>query len=142
MPKLSRRRLIAASVPALGGAAAALHSAVPHTHPWDAEAEAADAGQEHAGMHAGHTGGHADFRDGRTVDHAANGFDPHEILRDFDWGTTHRLASGRVVREWELFASEHEIEVAPGVRFTAWTYNQRVPGPTLRCREGELLRIT
>ena len=23
----------------------------------------------------------------RTVDHAANGFDPHEIARDFDWGT-------------------------------------------------------
>ena len=41
MPKLSRRRLLAASVPAIGGAAAALHSAVPHTHPWDSEAKAA-----------------------------------------------------------------------------------------------------
>jgi FtsP/CotA-like multicopper oxidase with cupredoxin domain len=27
------------------------------------------------------------------------------------------------------------------VRFHAWTYNNRVPGPTLRAREGELLRI-
>jgi Multicopper oxidase len=90
--------------------------------------------------HAG--GGHADFRDGLTVDHAANGFDPHEILRDFDWGSTHRTASGRVVREWELVASDREIEVAPGVRFAAWTYNGRIPGPTLRAREGERLRIT
>jgi manganese oxidase len=31
--------------------------------------------------------------------------------------------------------------VAPGLRFAAWTYNGRVPGPTLRCREGERLRI-
>src|SRR5688572_26255123 len=123
MPKLSRRRLLAASVPAIGGAAAALHSAVPHTHPWDSEAAAA--GHEHEGdgspatstAHAGHDGGHANFRDGLTVDHAANGFDPHAILRDFDWGTTHRLASGRVVREWELVALDKEIEVAPGVRF-------------------------
>ena len=30
----------------------------------------------------------------------------------------------------------------PGVEFAAWTYNGRIPGPTLRCREGERLRIT
>ena len=47
--------------------------------------------QGHAG-HAGHGGGHANFRGGVAVDHAANGFDPHEILRDFDWGTTQPAA--------------------------------------------------
>jgi FtsP/CotA-like multicopper oxidase with cupredoxin domain len=46
------------------------------------------------------------------------------------------------VREWELVAYPKEIEVAPGVTFAAWTYNGRIPGPTLRCREGERLRIT
>ena len=92
MPQLSRRRLLAASVPALGGAAAALHSAVPHSHPWEHEAQARRATPaRRAAAHARH-GGHASFRDGRTVDHAANGFDPHAILRDFDWGTTTRLA--------------------------------------------------
>ena len=40
------------------------------------------------------------------------------------------------------YAADREIEVAPGVNFAAWTYNDRIPGPTLRCREGELLRIT
>ena len=137
MPQLSRRRLLAASVPALGGAAAALHSAVPHRHPWDSEAEAAAPAHEHAG-----DGAHASFRDGRTVDHRANGFDPQQILRDFDWGTTTRLSNGRVLRQWELFAVDKEIEVVPGVKFDAWTYNGRIPGPTLRCREGERLRIT
>ena len=28
------------------------------------------------------------------------------------------------------------------MKFAAWTYNGRVPGPTLRCREGDRLRIT
>ncbi len=46
-----------------------------------------------------------------------------------------------MLREWELVAVEKEIEVAPGVKYPAWTYNGRVPGPTLRCREGERLRI-
>jgi FtsP/CotA-like multicopper oxidase with cupredoxin domain len=76
------------------------------------------------------------------VDHAANGFDPHAIVRDFDHGRAHRTAAGRTVREWELVALDKEIEVAPGVRFAAWTYNGRIPGPTLRAREGERLRIT
>ena len=46
-----------------------------------------------------------------------------------------------MLREWELVAQDKEIEVAPGVKFAAWTYNGRIPGPTLRCREGERLRI-
>jgi len=81
------------------------------------------------------------FRGG-SVDHRANGFDPAEVLRDFDWGRTSRLPSGRVLREWEIFAEDKDIEIAPGITFPAWTYNGRIPGPTLRCREGELLRIT
>jgi len=86
-------------------------------------------------------GGHAALR-GREVDHRANNFDPHALVRDFDYGKTRRLASGRVLREWELFATEQEIEIAPGIKFAAWSYNGRVPGPTLRAREGERLRIT
>lgn len=139
MVELTRRRLLAGSVPALGAGALALQST----------AGAADGGHGGHGAGSGSAngvgsamgGGHADFRDGRTVDHRANGFDPHEILRDFDWGKTTRLPNGRVLREWELAAIDKEIEVAPGVRFPAWTYNGRIPGPTLRCREGERLRI-
>ena len=71
-----------------------------------------------------------------SVDPAANGFDPQAILRDFDEGV---VRGG--VREWELVADEKEIEVAPGVKYAAWAYNGRVPGPTLRAREGERLRI-
>ena len=87
--------------------------------------------------------GHAAFRDGGTVDHAANGFDPHEIAARLRLGQDAAARrAGRVLREWELVAIDKEIEIAPGVRFAAWTYNGRIPGPTLRCREGERLRIT
>ena len=81
------------------------------------------------------------MRKGQTVDHRANGFNPTDILRDFDMGKTRRLASGRTLREWEIVAVDKEIEIAPGINFPAWTFNGRVPGPTLRAREGELLRI-
>jgi manganese oxidase len=76
-----------------------------------------------------------------TVDPAVNGFDPHEILRDFDEGRTRRLPGGRLVREWEIVAEDKEVEVAPGVKYPAWVYNGRIPGPTLRAREGERLRV-
>jgi FtsP/CotA-like multicopper oxidase with cupredoxin domain len=123
-------------VPFLGAGAAALHAAVPHAHPWEHEARAA----QPRSPHAGHGAGHAAFRG--QVDHRANGFDPHTLVRDFDWGRERPLGGGRVLREWELVAREHEVEVAPGIRFPAWTYNGRVPGPTLRAREGDRLRIS
>ena len=129
MARLTRRGLLAAGSVSAG--AAALHAGVPHSHPWHHGATSA---------HAAETG-HAAFR-GVTVDHGANGFDPHRVLRDFDEGRTRRTAAGRVVREWTLVAEDKQIEVAPGVRFAAWTYNGRIPGPTLRAREGERLRIT
>ena len=116
--------------------AAVLHRTVSHSHPWDADAQAATGG-EHA-SHAGHTEGHAAFRGGAV----SNRFDPHEMLRDFDYGKTTRLPNGRTLREWELVASDLEVEVAPGVKFPAWTYNDRIPGPTLRAREGDRIRVT
>jgi FtsP/CotA-like multicopper oxidase with cupredoxin domain len=76
-----------------------------------------------------------------TVDHARNDFDPHDVLTDFDTGRVVTDPDGRTVREWEVVAVDKEIEVAPGVMFPAWTFNGRVPGPTLRCKEGERLRI-
>jgi len=75
------------------------------------------------------------------VDHAGNGFNPTDVLTDFDPGTTSRDASGRVVREYEFTVINKEIEVAPGVFFPAWTYNGRVPGPTIRATEGDRVRV-
>ena len=70
-----------------------------------------------------------------------NQFDPQEMLYDFDYGTLSTLETGQPLREYDIVATDKEIEIAPGVFFPAWTYNDRVPGPTIRCVEGDRLRI-
>jgi FtsP/CotA-like multicopper oxidase with cupredoxin domain len=75
------------------------------------------------------------------VDHAFNGFNPTDILTDFDYGTVSTLENGQTLREYDIFAVNKDIEVAPGIIYPAWTYNGRIPGPTLRCTEGDRLRI-
>jgi len=76
-----------------------------------------------------------------TVNAQRNGFDPLEILTDWDTGSTSMLPDGRTLREYYITAVDKEIEIAPGVLFPAWTYNGRVPGPTIRANEGDLIRI-
>jgi len=76
-----------------------------------------------------------------TVDSERNGFDPREILSDFDYGETHTASDGQTVREYSIVAQDKKIEIAPGVFFPAWTYEGRIPGPTLRCVEGDRIRI-
>lgn len=77
----------------------------------------------------------------RDVDHIANGFNPSDTLTDFDYGTVSTLPDGRTLREYRVFSGDKDIEVAPGARFPAWVYNGRLPGPTLRARQGDLLRV-
>ena len=68
-------------------------------------------------------------------------FDPTKYLTTFDYGKVSTLPNGQTLREWDVFAADKEIEVAPGVYFPAWTYNGQVPGPTFRCTEGDRLRF-
>ncbi len=75
------------------------------------------------------------------VDHERNGFDPMQILVDWDYGEVSTLENGQTLREYRISAGDIEIEIAPGIFFPAWTYNGRVPGPTLRCTEGDRIRI-
>jgi FtsP/CotA-like multicopper oxidase with cupredoxin domain len=145
--KINRRKLLIGGT--AGAAIPVIHQLLPHAgiHEAIEGANAAPAnggspGPAHGAAQAVHGGGNSGptFAPG-SVDHAANGFNPTEMLRDFDWGKTRRLGNGRLLREWTLVAGDREIEVAPGVKYPAWTYNGRVPGPTLRAREGDLLRI-
>ncbi len=76
-----------------------------------------------------------------SVDPARNGFDPMQMLVDWDYGTVSTLPSGQRLREYNIVAVDKEIEIAPGILFPAWTYNARVPGPSLRATEGDRLRI-
>jgi FtsP/CotA-like multicopper oxidase with cupredoxin domain len=85
---------------------------------------------------------HGSHHDMVTVGQLAPGsFDPAAFLTHFDGGRVTALPSGQVLREYDLVAENREIEVAPGVFYPAWTYNGQVPGPTIRCTEGDRLRI-
>ena len=133
--KISRRQL-------LGGAAATtaalpvVHGLVPHKGIHDAfgSGKVPPGHDPHAHRGSGHLGAVG------SVDSRTNGFDPYEMLRDFDEGTVSR-EGGRTVREFKLVAGDMEFEVAPGVKYAGWGYNHRVPGPTLRAREGERVRV-
>jgi FtsP/CotA-like multicopper oxidase with cupredoxin domain len=130
----------AAAAPAI----AALHETIPHQGLHEALG-----GERHAsaaeGPHGAHSGGrglaiHDGFGKG-SVDSEANGFDPSQLVRDFDYGRTSRLPDGRTLREWTVIAEDKEIEVAPGITYPAWTYNGRIPGPTFRATAGDRMRI-
>jgi len=143
----SRRRFLA------GGAGVAAGAGLLLTRAGDASAQGTDGhgtgahgtGAHGTGAHGG--GGHgggingATFRAGQVVDHTANGFHPTQLLRSFDTGRVSALPDGRTLREWEVVAVDKDVEVAPGVSFPAWTFDGRIPGPTLRCREGDRLRV-
>jgi manganese oxidase len=135
--RLSRRSwLQVAGLGSLVGSAAAMARA--------AAGQSVSTGHAHGGPH-GHLLG--------TVGRAGtSALDPVRFLRG--WNFNHlpddRRAKfyretvrpdGSRLREYEIFAVDREIEIAPGVHFPAWTYNGEVPGPTLRATEDDRLRI-
>jgi FtsP/CotA-like multicopper oxidase with cupredoxin domain len=80
-------------------------------------------------------------------------FDPTAYLRAWNFSNLPNEERGRfyretprpdgtLLREYELFAVDREIEIAPGIFFPAWTYNGQVPGPTIRATEGDRVKVT
>jgi FtsP/CotA-like multicopper oxidase with cupredoxin domain len=134
MLNVSRRNFLKAGTASALGAAGLLSVAATRA---EQDQPPPDPFDPYAGHDAAHTG---NLMVG-DVDHAKNGFNPTDLLYDFDYGKVSTLPNGQTLREYEVFAADKEIEVAPGVFFPAWTYNARVPGPTLRCTEGDRVRV-
>jgi len=87
---------------------------------------------------------------GRT---SPNGFSPTAYLRSWNFADlppaerakVYRETprdDGTLLREYEIYAADREIEIAPGLFFPAWTYNGQVPGPTIRATEGDRVKVT
>lgn len=55
--------------------------------------------------------------------------------------TSRESVAGSAARTIHLEAREAKWELAPGKTITAMTYNGEVPGPAVRAREGERLRV-
>lgn len=87
-----------------------------------------------------HQSAHGDLS-GPVGEVDTSSFDPMHYLTHFDYGTLSQTESGQTLREWTVTAVDREIEIAPGVFFAAWTYNNQVPGPTFRCTAGDRLRF-
>lgn len=69
-----------------------------------------------------------------------NPFDPMAVLRDFDYGVV-KQEQGRTVREFEVTASSSPLQLNSAIPFMSWNLNGRVPGPTLRARAGDRVRV-
>ncbi|WYL96708.1 MAG: multicopper oxidase domain-containing protein [Gloeotrichia echinulata IR180] len=65
---------------------------------------------------------------------------PMKVLRDFDYGTLKR-ENGRTIREFRITAGNSTIQLNSAVSFNAWNFNNRVPGPTLRAKQGDRVRV-
>lgn len=127
MRRLSRRVFLGSSIAAAAGALLSRRPVLADDPP-------ATEG------HAGH-GGAVVVSDGAALPATPAASLADGFLTHFDSGRPSTLPDGRTLREYELVAEDREIEVAAGVKFAAWTYNGTAPGPTLRCTEGDLLRI-
>ena len=51
-------------------------------------------------------------------------------------------ASSAPVKEFRIPMTHREIEIAPGVKYDGWTFGNTVPGPVIRVRQGDLVRVT
>jgi manganese oxidase len=71
---------------------------------------------------------------------AGNGVNPMQVLRQFDYGTL-KQEKGRTVREFQITAQNTTLQLNSVVSFPSWNYNGRVPGPILRARSGDRIRV-
>jgi FtsP/CotA-like multicopper oxidase with cupredoxin domain len=90
------------------------------------------------GTHAAHVDPHAVMTGGLP---AGAGIDPTAFLTKFDYGVVSKRANGQTVRDYRITALDRTIEIMPGLFYPAWTFDGQVPGPTLRCTEGDLIRV-
>lgn len=52
-----------------------------------------------------------------------------------------RAEGNKSVREFHFSASATRVNLGAGPDFIAWTYNGQVPGPEIRVKEGEIIRV-
>ncbi|NER34598.1 MAG: multicopper oxidase domain-containing protein [Oscillatoria sp. SIO1A7] len=65
---------------------------------------------------------------------------PMAMLRDFDYGRE-VYENGRTIREFRIEAETTTLQLNRAISYVTWNYNGRVPGPTLRAKEGDRVRV-
>jgi FtsP/CotA-like multicopper oxidase with cupredoxin domain len=49
--------------------------------------------------------------------------------------------ANKKIREFRFSASRAKVNLGTGPDFVAWTYNGQIPGPEIRIKEGEIIRV-
>jgi manganese oxidase len=75
-----------------------------------------------------------------AMDAAENVAHPMKMLREFDYGTVKR-ENGRTIREFALTAGTSVIQLNSAVAYNIWDLNGHIPGPTLRAKQGDRIRV-
>jgi nitrite reductase (NO-forming) len=57
------------------------------------------------------------------------------------WDATLQPATDAAIKEFRIPMTHDTIEISKGVRYVGWTFGGTVPGPVIRVREGDLVRI-
>jgi FtsP/CotA-like multicopper oxidase with cupredoxin domain len=63
------------------------------------------------------------------------------LLREFEGSYPVEARPNGTVRAFEITAAEAELPLLDGGRLKVWAYNGQVPGPTLRVRLGDTVRV-
>ena len=78
--------------------------------------------------------------DASASESKGKGLSPMAMLRNFDYGTL-KKENGRTIREFQIVAGNSTVALNSAVSFVTWNFNGRVPGPTLRAKEGDRIRV-
>lgn len=137
-PSLRRRAFLAGAGAGVAGTGLAAFTAAAG---WPRASTAQDDHSDHGGG-----SGSGGMTDEEMLQHHKEGLDL--FLANIDDPITEGVAiqplESRVengVRIFDLTCQNIEWEVTPGEKFEAMAFNGMVPGPTIRCTEGETIRI-
>ena len=63
------------------------------------------------------------------------------LVDEFAGALPEKATPSGTVKEFDIVAAETEVELLDGKKLKVWAYNNQVPGPTLRIRLGDTLRV-
>jgi FtsP/CotA-like multicopper oxidase with cupredoxin domain len=76
-----------------------------------------------------------------TVDEEDAGSPTRALLREFEGSYATSASPVGIVKSFDIVAAPAKIRLGDGPPVDVWAYNGTVPGPTLRIRLGETLRV-
>lgn len=83
-------------------------------------------------------GGYFIYTNNTYVD---SSFSTKQIEKEFNTAYEKDITTSGTIVEYTLTAAPTEIELFPGEKTVVWAYNGQIPGPELRIKKGDTLRV-